>query len=731
MSVAPLARLLLSTSAGACLAFSGGAALAETEVETRRGKGPVAVSADSAANDASDIDGVVVTASGFEQKLVDAPASVTVIPRLELEQMRATNIAEVLSTVEGVDVGGAVGKTGGLNINIRGMGSDYTLILIDGRRQNTAGSVTPNGFGETSSSFLPPVGAIERIEVVRGPVSTLYGSDAMGGVVNIITRKVGAAWGGSVSLDATVQGDDEFGDLYGGNFYANGPLIADRMGLALRGSFVNREASGLTFQNAAGAEAPITGFGRSSTKSEIRNLGGRLSFTPNADHDLWLDVDVGTQWYDNSRGQMGTNTTAGGYADALEFNRRQYALAHDWRLPFGVLSSNLSQGVTETKGRIIPNGVKGAGGARKLESTNTIFDTKLFSRWGDHIFTLGGQYWDAEMVDGVAPGTFAHQQWAIFAEDEWRFTDSLALTIGARHDDHSTFGAHFSPRAYLVWNANDNWTVKGGISQGFKTPRLEQLASGINGFGAQGRLPLLGTPSLTPETSTSTEVGVYYDNMAGFTANLTAFDNQFEDKIAAGVPVANCSAGMSQAQYNSGAGRPAGCVDVGFFPGYPTFGQSVNIDEATTRGIEAAARLRFRETWTLGVNYTYTDSEQKSGASAGQKLTDTPEHMLNANLRWQATDRVSAWLRGEYRSERYRSDLAARAALGDYKAYSLFHVGGSFQAARNVTLNATIYNLLNTDFVKLRPYGTPVAYGPEYTNNQEPRRLWISVKVDF
>ena len=76
--------------------------------------------------------------------------------RFELEQMRATNLAEVLSTVEGVDVGGAVGKTGGLNINIRGMGSDYTLILIDGRRQNTAGSVTPNGFGETSTSFLPP-----------------------------------------------------------------------------------------------------------------------------------------------------------------------------------------------------------------------------------------------------------------------------------------------------------------------------------------------------------------------------------------------------------------------------------------------------------------------------------------------------------------------------------------------------------------------------------------------
>ena len=494
---------------------------------------------------------------------------------------------------------------------------------------------------------------------------------------------------------------------------------------------MNREASALIYETVNGVTAPVTGFGRSATKSEIRNMGGRLTLTPHTDHDLWLDVDISTQWYDNSARQLGTNTTAGGYADALEFNRDQLSLAHDWRLPFGTLQSNISHGVTETIGRIVPPGVPGAGTARTLEATNTIYDTKLLSTWRQHTFTLGAQYWDAEMIDGVAPTAFSHQQWAVFAEDEWRFADALALTVGGRYDNHSTFGGQFSPRAYLVWTANDNLTVKGGVARGFKTPRLEQLASGINGFGNQGRLPLIGSPDLAPETSTSTEVGVYYDNHVGFSANVTLFNNQFDDKIAPGQSVTNCAFGLDQAQYDSGLGRPAGCVDVGFFPLAPTFGQSINIDEAVTRGVEVAGRFIFLEDWSLSLNYTFTDSEQKSGANAGQKLTDTPEHMANANLRWQMNDRLNAWVRGEYRSERYRSDTAARAALGDFGAYGLMHLGGAYQVTPKVTLNATIYNVFNTDFVSLLPFGTPVAYAPEYTNNQEPRRLWVSVRVDF
>lgn len=157
----------------------------------------------------------------------------------------------------------------------------------------------------------------------------------------------------------------------------------------------------------------------------------------------------------------------------------------------------------------------------------------------------------------------------------------------------------------------------------------------------------------------------------------------------------------------------------------------LDIVEAVTLGVETSARWALADAWTVSGNYTYTESEQKSGTRAGLPLTDTPEHMVNASLSWQATDRLSTWLRGESRSERFRGVGAERDALGDYKAYSLFHLGGAYELNDRVTLNAVIYNLLDTDFVSLLPYGNPVAYGAEYTNNQEPRRLWISARVDF
>ncbi len=157
-------------------------------------------------------DVMVVTASGYEQKLREAAASISVISQEELSRRSYTDLASALSDVEGGDVNSSTGKTGGLDIRIRGMSSSYTLILVDGIRQNGTSDVTPNGFGAMNTSFMPPLSAIERIEVIRGPMSTLYGSDAMGGVVNIITKKVANEWSSSATLEHTFQENTAYGD---------------------------------------------------------------------------------------------------------------------------------------------------------------------------------------------------------------------------------------------------------------------------------------------------------------------------------------------------------------------------------------------------------------------------------------------------------------------------------------------------------------------------------------
>jgi len=706
----------------------------------------------------------VVSASGFEQKITEAPASISVISREDLQQKRYNNLAQALGDVEGIDIGQGTGKTGGLNISIRGMPSQYTLILIDGRRQNAAGNVTPNGFNETSTSFMPPLSAIERIEVIRGPMSTLYGSDAMGGVINIITRKVAKEWTGSLTQDYTYQEDRDFGDTRNTSIYASGPLVDGLLGLQLRGSLFDREASDLSYGN--GIE--VSKRGPSPVEGRTHNLGARLSLTPHEDHDFGLDVERGRQVYNNDECQLGSldgqnqectasaATRANGYADELRFEREQIALTHTGRLGFGTLESSLMHNTTETIGRTIPGtigtptAVPGAiGGApRELETTNLVLDTKLVAPVGEsHIATVGGQWWKAEMDDGIAQTTFEQKTWAVFAEDEWRLREDLALTLGARYDDHEAFGGHVSPRAYLVWNTSENWTMKGGVSRGYRTPDLNDLHSGVNGATRQGQVITIGNPDLEPETTTSTEFGVYFDSLAGFNANATLFHNKFKDKIASGDPI----------QITGRPGIPDG-----------SYAQQINIDEAVTQGLELAASWTFAPAWTLSANYTYTDSEQKSGDNKGEPLTNTPEHLANAKLNWQTTDRLNLWLKSEYRGERarftssyenlanangtYSTNQSIYDTLGkNTKAYTLFHLGGSFGASENLTLNAAVYNLLDKDFVNGKSYTTygstgptagqanGTAYGTDFSHStagttgvmEEGRRLWLSANFTF
>ncbi|MDH2052752.1 TonB-dependent receptor domain-containing protein [Achromobacter marplatensis] len=697
------------------------------------------------------MDTVVVTAAGFEQEIKNAPASISVITREQLETKPFHNLADAVADVEGVTVERG-GKAGGMNISIRGLPSDYTLVLVDGKRlnQNSSGA-RPNGFGDVDTNFIPPMAAIERIEVVRGPMSTLYGSDAMGGVINIITRKVSQDWMGQITLDGTAQGDNAFGNNYGAAFYLSGPIKTDKLGLTLRGGQYRRLSANGSYPvnqaefnsgNYTGDIASFSGLG----DSKQQNVGLRLALTPNRNHDILFDVDSNWQTYDNANGELGTlntsiapNRQGGGYDPEMKFNRQRYALTHLGRYSGSISSdTSLVYDTTETIGRTNPmNSPRrpSDGAKRDLEYDNWVFDTKwtvpLFN--DRHNLTMGGQWREQQFKDTLvsAPLDQRQYQWALFAEDEWRIVDDLALTAGARYDRNEQFGGKWSPRGYLVWNATPMWTVKGGVSKGYKTPDINLMTDGIIGLGAQGTMPLLGNSQLKPESSTSSELGLLFDNGEGLSGNLTAFHTKFKDKIdSQNVP--NCLA----------RGGPApGCLDLGVWErnGVPVdnFSQRVNIDTATIQGFELGGRIPLYGGVSFNGNYTLTASEVTSGAKEGQPLGSQPRHALNLGLNWRINDQFNAWVRGEYRAKQF-NDMNWEKEQVFYNPYWLASMGGSYVVNKNVTLSASVFNLFDKNFVNYgaTKVGANVpAANANWTNSYrqvlEGRRLWVSANITF
>lgn len=713
------------------------------------------------AQENSQLSNMVVTAAGYEQTLNSAPASISVVTREELEQKQFSNIAEAIADVPGVDVRSGTGKTGGLNISIRGMPSAYTLILIDGRRQNASGDVTPNGFGETSTSFMPPLSAIERIEVIRGPMSTLYGSDAMGGVINIITRRIGEDWAGSVSVENTFQQDRDVGNSSAINLYTSGPLVEDTVGLQLRGRLFDRDNSERMIENGAARDPR-------PPEARIYSIGGRLNVTPDDANEFWLDAERSRQVYSNDDNRLGTQDgtdrngnpspgTFNGYKDELRFNRDQVAIGHTGRYAPGTWESSISHNTTETLGRTLPTGsapdygYEAEGGeARLLENRDIVVDSKFVAPLGDHMVTLGGQYTDAKLEDGAAGNqAFEQNSWAVFTEDEWLLRDDLAFTFGGRYEHHDAFGGHFSPRGYLVWNTTPNWTLKGGVSRGYKTPSLNDLHDGVNGFGGQGTVVNIGSPDLEPEKSTNYEIGAIYDNQSGFAAGATVFYNRFTDRIADGTEIPNC-------QFIAGNGSTpnaglANCTSIGNFTSQESFSQKINIDKAETRGIELNTSYQIAPAWSISGGYTFTDTEITSGENEGMVLTNVPNHKITADLTWAINERWSTTLEGEYYSSRERfaaglptsgETLSLYEQLGNkLDGYERFNLRSSYRVSDSVRLTGTIYNLFDKDFTSSDTFEhngeTLRAY--RYTQTAQStsgvaldgRSLWLSATYEF
>ncbi|ENX20726.1 hypothetical protein F892_02749 [Acinetobacter vivianii] len=614
--------------------------------------------------EAVQLEKIVITASGFEQDIKKAAASISVLTQEEINKKAYRDVTDALKDVPGVVVTGGGSSS---DISIRGMGSAYTVIMVDGKKVNTR-SVRPNSDNSgIEQGWLPNIGAIERIEVIRGPMSGLYGSDAMGGVINIITKKNVTEWTGSIKLDTTLQENSDSGNQYQTNAYIAGPLIANLLSFKANGLYSQRD------------EDEIYG---GYSKQKIRAGGAAFSLTPNDDHTIDLEYQRSIQNRDATVGksispiQTGRNPPANSLTD---YYRTEYSLTHRGKI-----------GAVETHSYIQRE--ENENPSRNMEATNTTFNTINKINFGRQSLSFGGMYLKEELDDkgnqlsvgGAKPvSNLDRYSWALFAENAWNIVDDFTLTSSLRLDKDEKFGDHWSPKVYGVWGLNDNWVIKGGVSTGYKTPALRATVAewGQATGGGQSKGVIVGNPDLKPEKSVNYEMSFNWDNLDNLTAGLTLFNSEFKDKIT---EIRTCQ----------GASGSMGCDWLGEKFDFVSLRE--NVDKANMRGAEATFGWKVLPNVNLSANYTFTDTEQKSGANKGKPLNEMPKHMFNTTADWEINDQFSSWGRVNYRSK--TSDYLSRTAMAKGKpAYTMVDVGVNYKPTQNIAVAAGIYNLFDKE----------------------------------
>ena len=620
-------------------------------------------------------DQMVVTASAVEQNLKDAPASISVITREDLQKKPVQNLKDVLKDVPGVQITNESDNRQG--VSIRGLSSGYTLILVDGKRVNSRNAVFRHN--DFDLSWIPAE-SIERIEVVRGPMSSLYGSDALGGVVNIITRKVGKAWHGTLSADTTVQEHRDRGDSGNGNFFASGPLVDDLLGVKVYGALGKREKDQASSSSGSTGQPRIEGY-------TSRNANVEFSLTPDKDQDITFGYGLDRQDRDSDT------------LDKNRIERENYSLGHNGRW-----------GLANTELRFYGENIENKN-AETITSKNNSLDGKVVIPLGDYnqLLTFGGEYRNDKLEDGVNMqngGSTQANQYALFLEDEWRIFENLALTGGVRMDDHQNYGVNWSPRAYLVYNATDTVTVKGGWASAFKAPSLLQLSPDWQSASCRGSCNVVGSKDLKAETSESVEFGLYYAGEEGWledvNASATVFQNDIDDMITV---IRTANRNLAQTYQNF----------VGFdASGNPIF-RYYNVNKARIRGLETELSLPVTDVLNLKLNYTYNDARDLSNGG-NKPLSELPFHTSNATLDWKPLEDWSFYISANYKGKS-RTVTDGNATPG---GYTVWNTGGSYQVNKAVKLRAGVLNLGDKDLNR-----------DDYSYNEDGRRYFAAVDYSF
>ncbi|SED88868.1 TonB-dependent siderophore receptor [Pseudomonas anguilliseptica] len=737
-----LSLAVVAASLSPCTLFA--AEVVDAEVD--------ALSAAAEPADAIKLKDAVVTA---KQELKQAPG-VSIITAEDIKKRPPANdLSDVIRREPGVNLtGNSTSGSRGNNrqIDLRGMGPENTLILIDGRPSSSRNAVRYGWTGDRDTrgeTNWVPAEEVERIEILRGPAAARYGSGAMGGVVNIITKRPTEQLRGSVTLYAIQPEDDAEGAGQRANFNLSGALN-DSLAFRLYGGAnkTNADDADINANDIAAVGSQVAG------REGVRNkdISGLLSWQLNPAHSLDLEATYSRQ------GNIYAGDTmlngGGAFVNQLygkETNiiqRSSYALTHNGEYDWG--SSTASLAYDYTRNERLNEGWAGGGEGAPAEGAG-VFMSRLRNTRGNaevnlplemgapQVLTLGGEYLYESLND---PGSLRAQTWdpgvggvpaipgfdrnqtkttahsfALFAEDNIEVGERTIVTPGLRYDDHEEFGGNWSPSLNASHELTDELTLKGGIARAYKTPNLYQsnpnyllysMGFGCNAAEANaGGCYLIGNPDLEPETSINKEIGLALDK-GTWRTSATYFRNDYKNKIVSSNTAAFRLANGRRVQNWENSGK------------------------AVVEGVEGNLFVTLSPTLEWNTNFTYMiESKDKD---SGEPLSIIPEYTVNTSLDWAATEKLSLQVSGTYYGTQESPSYNARRnvaidsqAQKDIDPYGLMGVSAGYAFNEQYSVRMGINNLFDK---RIYREGNATEAGAN-TYNEAGRAYFASVTASF
>lgn len=594
---------------------------------------------------------VIVTANRSAQPIERVGASVTVLTQAVIETRQTPAVAELLAQTPGVSFtrNGGVGTSTG--VNIRGAESQHTVVLIDGVKLNDPSS-TQGGFN--FGNLL--VGDTARIEVLRGAQSTLWGSQAIGGVVNIVTAEPTEALQGSLDAEAGARGTTYFrGGIGGANDRLSWRLAASRY-----------DTDGFSAFAAGKEDDGYTNTG----------LSGRL----NVKVTDAVSLDLRSVW------SSGRNDFDAFNGDSREYGKTQELVAYaglNFDLLDGRFRNRIGYAHTDTDRRNFnpDNTVQtltfdAEGQNRRWEYQGAFaFTEALNATFGlehekSEMKTRSPGDWDPNPAFGRGEAELN----SAYGQVQWTVLDGLTLTGGLRYDDHAQYGDNLLGQVAAAWALNEGDTVvRASWGQGFRAPGLYELYSEY------------GNLTLQPEEFDSWEIGVEQRLFDRAVVSATYFNRQADNEI----------------RYN-------GCSTPSTDPlctvnGVGRWGYYRNVQKTEAQGVELVGRVDVTERLNVSANYTWTDAKSASGATDGKRLTRRPEHMANLAADYDWAFGLKTGLAVRYVGETFNND-ANTVVVGEY---TLVDIRASYPINDNLEVYGRIENAFDEDYQTVLNYGAP------------------------